>query len=216
MKLRAEPQRASRTSVVMGRCVRRDDNGGTTPSQHPQRLHVGFQNGFLLGAFVGVLLAQTHDGAQRLDIETVAFAFGIDVADVVGDGLLFFFQPLDALDDGLQLVFCKSGRGRFLNGGGRGHRVLLGELTVEDRRRCVAAPRVVKMTLKFAARSVKKTSRSSTARPQEKAVETSLRANGSRECAPDDRLLALTKEARNQCPLGAFFIASSCSGVAVP
>ena len=41
-------------------------------SQHSQRLHVGFENGLLLGALVGVLLAQTHDRAQRLDVEAVA------------------------------------------------------------------------------------------------------------------------------------------------
>src|SRR5450631_449729 len=50
----------------------------------------------------------------------------------------------------------------------------------------------LKMTLKSAAPCVKATSRSSTARPQEKAEipfpPTSLRANGSRERAPDDGL----------------------------
>src|SRR6202166_716244 len=64
--------------------------------QHPQRLHVGFQDGFLLGALVFVLLAQANDGTQRLDVEAVALGFRIDVADIVGDRLFFFFQPLDA------------------------------------------------------------------------------------------------------------------------
>jgi ATP-binding cassette subfamily F protein uup len=50
------------------------------------------------------LLAQPHDGAQRLDVEAVALGLGVDVADVVGDGLFFFFQPLDALDDRLELI----------------------------------------------------------------------------------------------------------------
>src|SRR6266536_2545829 len=81
-----------------------------TRSQHPQRLHIGFQNRLGFGALVGILLAQAHDGAQRLDVETVALAFGVDVADVVGDGLLLFLQPLDALDDSLELVFCESCR----------------------------------------------------------------------------------------------------------
>src|SRR5260370_34035155 len=103
-----------------------------TTSQHSQRLHVGFQNGLLFGALVGVLLAQPHDGTQRLDVEAVALGFGIDVADVVGDRLLFFFKPFDALDDGLELVFGELGRGLVLDGGGRGgHRVLLSGTEVE-------------------------------------------------------------------------------------
>ena len=68
-------------------------------------------------ALVGVLLAHPHDGAQRLDVIAVALGLGIDVADVVGNGLLFFFQPLDALDDGLELVLGESRRGLFLDGG---------------------------------------------------------------------------------------------------
>ena len=109
------------------------------PSQHSQRLHVGFQDGLLFGAFVGVLLAHPHDGAQRLDVKTVALGFGIDVADIVGDRLLFFFQTLDALDDGLELVFGESCRGLVLNGGGGGgHRVLLNG-TESDAERSSAA-----------------------------------------------------------------------------
>src|SRR6266403_717817 len=54
-----------------------------------------------------------------------------------------------------------------------------------------ATHRILKMTLKSGALSVKATSRSSTARPQEKPEIPIplpiLRANGSRECAPDDR-----------------------------
>ena len=91
--------------------------GRNSRSQHSQRLHVGFQDGFLFRPLVGVLLAQAHDGAQRLDVEAVALGLGIDVADVVRDGLLLFFQPLDALDDGLELIFREFGRGLFLDGG---------------------------------------------------------------------------------------------------
>ena len=97
-----------------------------TASQHPQRLHIGFQDCFLLGAFIGVLLAQANDAAQRLDVEAVALGFRVEVADIVGDRVLFLFQPLGPLDDGLELVFSELGRGRFLHSGGRGgHRVLL-------------------------------------------------------------------------------------------
>src|SRR6266849_3643774 len=138
----------------------------TCPSQHSQRLHVGFENRFLLGAFVGVLLAHPNDRAQRLDVEAVAFGLRIDVADIVRDRLLFFFQPFDALDDGLELVFCKLRRGLFffLERGRGGHRVLLGELTVEAKRSAARVPthRIPKMTLKSAVPCVKATSRSST------------------------------------------------------
>src|SRR5712664_292613 len=75
--------------------------GPAIASQHPQRLHIGFQDGFLFGPLVGVLFAQAHDGAQRLDVEAVAFGLRIDIADIVRNRLLFFFQPLDAFDDGL-------------------------------------------------------------------------------------------------------------------
>jgi NTP pyrophosphatase (non-canonical NTP hydrolase) len=75
-----------------------------------------------LGALVRVLLAHAHDGAQRLDVVAVTLGFGEDVADVVGDRLLLFLQPLDALDDGLELVLGKFRRGLVVaDGGGGGH-----------------------------------------------------------------------------------------------
>src|SRR4051812_12876346 len=141
-------------------------------SQHSQRLHIGFQDGFLLGALIGVLLPQTHDGAQRLDVVAVALGFGIDVADIVRDRLLFLFQPLDAFDDGLELVFCEFRRGFVLNGGGGGgHRVLLNGTECRAERSSAArftARRFLRLTLKSAVPCVKAPSRSSTARPQEK------------------------------------------------
>src|SRR6202790_3568736 len=65
----------------------REDSLGRAPrpSQHSQRLHIGFQDGFLFGALVGVLFAQTHDGAQCLDVVAIALGLGIDGADIVGD-----------------------------------------------------------------------------------------------------------------------------------
>src|SRR5436305_519842 len=64
--------------------------------------------------------------AQGREGEAIALGLRIDVAGIVRDRLLFFFQPLDALDDGLELVFGKFCRGRFLDGGSSGgHRVLL-------------------------------------------------------------------------------------------
>ena len=63
---------------------------------------------------------------SALTSKPLPLALGIDVTDVVGNRLLLFFQPLDALDDGLELVFCEFGRGLFRDGGsGGGHRVLL-------------------------------------------------------------------------------------------
>src|SRR5260370_17388240 len=149
-------------------------------SQHSERLHVGFQNGLLLSALVGVLLAQADDGAQRLDVKAVALGFGIDVADIVGNRLLFFFQPLDALDDGLELVFCKFRRGLVLNGGGRGgHRVLLRELTDEAERSSparFAARRFSGLTLMSAAPCLKAPTHSPTSRPQKGRARTSRTA----------------------------------------
>src|SRR5712671_781262 len=143
-------------------------------SQHSQRLHVGFQDGLRFRALIGVLLAQAHDGAQRLDVEAVALGFGIDVADIVRDRLLFFFQAFDTLDDGLELVFGEFRRGLFLDGGGGGgHRVLLNGTDVAAERSSAArfpARRFSEMTLQSAAACVKATSRSSTARPQEKGM----------------------------------------------
>ena len=89
-------------------------------------MQVGLQNGLLLLALVDVLLAQPHHDAQRLDVEAVALGLGIDVADVVGDRLLLFFEPLDPLDDGLELILGKAVGGLFVFGGSSGgHRVLL-------------------------------------------------------------------------------------------
>ena len=73
-------------------------------AQHPERVQVGLENGLLLLALVDVLLAQPHDCAQGLDVEAVGFGLAIDVADVVGDRLLFLLQALDALDESLELV----------------------------------------------------------------------------------------------------------------
>jgi uncharacterized protein YcbK (DUF882 family) len=93
-------------------------------SDHAQRLQVGFENCLVLPALVGVLLAHADDGAQRLDLVAVALRFRIHIADVVGDRLLLFLQPLDPFDDGLELVFGEARRGRFRDGGRTGHRIL--------------------------------------------------------------------------------------------
>src|SRR5262245_36869242 len=109
--------------------------GRTAPlCQHPQRVQVGFQNRFLLLALVDVLLAHTHHRAQRFYIEAVALGLGIDVTHVIGDRLLFFLQPLDALNEGLELILGETMRGLFVFGGGgsggggsSGHQLLLSD-----------------------------------------------------------------------------------------
>src|SRR5262249_29792420 len=88
-------------------------------------MQIGFQDRLLLGAFVFILLAQANDRTKRRDIIAVAFGLGINVADVVRNGLFFFFKMLDALDDRLELILCEA-RGRaflglVLDGGGGGY-----------------------------------------------------------------------------------------------
>src|SRR5262245_24143020 len=95
--------------------------------QHAERMHVGRHDrlGFL--SLIDVLLAQPHDLTQRLDVEARALGLGVDVADIFGNRLLLFFQPLDALDEGLELVPPEADRGLFFVGSGSSgrHRSLL-------------------------------------------------------------------------------------------
>ncbi len=90
------------------------DVGRSVRSDHAERVHVGFDDGLVLAALIDILLAQPHDDPQRLHVEAVALGLGVDVLDVVGDRLLLFLQPLHALDEGLELVLRKAGRGLFL------------------------------------------------------------------------------------------------------
>jgi len=69
------------------RLVSRSDRPPACVSQHSQRLHVGFQDGLLLLPLVGILLAQAYDATQCLDVEAVALALGIDIANIVGNRL---------------------------------------------------------------------------------------------------------------------------------
>src|ERR1044072_8594111 len=70
-------------------------NLGGPPLQHPQRLQIRLQNRFLLLALVPLLLAQPPPVWDRFDVKAFALALGVDVADVVGERLFLFFQPLD-------------------------------------------------------------------------------------------------------------------------
>src|SRR5262249_25520068 len=72
--------------------------------RHAQRVHIGVQDRFLLFAFVHILLAQADDDPQGFDVEAVALGLRIDVANVLGDCLLLFFEAFDALDERLELL----------------------------------------------------------------------------------------------------------------
>src|SRR5690606_39108295 len=73
-------------------------------SLHAERGLVEVEDRFLLLPFGLVLLAQPDDGTYRLGIEARAFHFGKDFLDVVGNGLLFLLQALDALDERAELA----------------------------------------------------------------------------------------------------------------
>src|SRR5262245_61807414 len=97
----------------------RAEQRGALP-QHTERVQVGFQDRLLLLALVDVLLAQPHHRAQRLHVEAVALGLGIDIANIVGDRLLFLFDPLDALDNGFELGVGETAGGWLVLGGGSG------------------------------------------------------------------------------------------------
>src|SRR5882672_12015346 len=93
---------------------------GRNKSNHPKRVHVGLKHRLVLHPLVLILLAQPHDRAQRLDVIAIALGLGIDVADVVSDRLLLLLEPLDALDDGLELILGETRRGLLGLDGGSG------------------------------------------------------------------------------------------------
>ena len=50
-----------------------------------------------------------NDLAQDLGVEAVALRLGIDFLDVAGDRLLLLLEPLDALDEALELALGEAG-----------------------------------------------------------------------------------------------------------
>ena len=58
---------------------------------------------FVRLALALILRPHLDDHAQGTNVETVALGLAEHVADVVGNDLLFLDQPLDALDDRLEL-----------------------------------------------------------------------------------------------------------------
>ncbi|AAL49587.1 unknown [Sinorhizobium phage PBC5] len=71
---------------------------------HAERCEVGVEDGLLLHPLVGVLLAQRDHLPQDLGIEAGPLCLAVHILDVVGDGLLFFLQAFDAVDEGLELI----------------------------------------------------------------------------------------------------------------
>ena len=64
----------------------------SAPLIHAERTHIRFQNRLLFPALVGILLAQPHYGAWRLDVETAALGLRVHVTEVIGNRL-FFLPP---------------------------------------------------------------------------------------------------------------------------
>src|SRR5271165_784250 len=93
-------------------------------SNHSKRQHVGLQDRLLLRSLVLVLLAQTHDRTQRLDVEAVALCLRVNVANVVGDSFLLLLKTFDTLNEGLEMVLRNQRFGLLLfdgSGSAGGH-----------------------------------------------------------------------------------------------
>jgi hypothetical protein len=71
---------------------------------HIQSLHVEFQYRFHFLAFRMILLADLDDLPHGFCVETAAFQFCVHVANIIGKRFLFFFEPLDSLDELLQFL----------------------------------------------------------------------------------------------------------------
>ena len=72
-------------------------------------MQVEVEQRLLLLPLGDVLLAEPDDRAERLGVEAVALGLGVDFLDVVGERLLLLLEPLDALDDGSELVLGEAG-----------------------------------------------------------------------------------------------------------
>src|SRR6476661_7894829 len=69
-----------------------------------QRLAIGIQDRVLLLPGVSLHLPQAHDHTHDLGVVAVGLGLGINIADVVGDPLLFLLKPFDPLDKQSQLI----------------------------------------------------------------------------------------------------------------
>src|SRR5690606_7046033 len=78
--------------------------GEASGRTHAQDRHIELEQGFLLHALIGVLLADANDLAENGDAEPVALRFGIDFLDVSGNCRLFLFHPFDAIHERAELI----------------------------------------------------------------------------------------------------------------
>src|SRR5579872_5009846 len=77
---------------------------GGIKSAHVHGGQVKIQNRLLLLEIRLVELSHADHLAHDLGLEPSPFGLAIDFADVGGQGRALFFQPLDAIDEGLELV----------------------------------------------------------------------------------------------------------------
>jgi len=78
-------------------------------SAEPERRLVGIEDRFHLGPVVGLHFPQAHDLAHDLAVVADRLGLCVDVADIVGDALLFFLEAFDALDQEAQAVVGRFG-----------------------------------------------------------------------------------------------------------
>src|SRR3546814_2040964 len=95
---------AQAAAIPRGYRRRRDSTTSSAWLQHPQRVHIGFEDRLFLLIFLFLLLADRHDLLDRLGVVAAGFGFAHHVLDVVADALLFFFEPFGALDQQPQFV----------------------------------------------------------------------------------------------------------------
>src|SRR6185437_4709073 len=71
---------------------------------HAERAHIGFEQRLLLVEIGLVHFPDLHDLPHDLDLEAVRLGLRIDVANIVGERLLFFLEALDPLDERFQAL----------------------------------------------------------------------------------------------------------------
>src|SRR5262249_40154481 len=124
-------RKSGKTRLAANHIGRTERRSSAYSVQHAERMHVGLENSLVLAPFIGILLAQPPDRAQPFDVEAVRLSLGVDVANVIADRFFLFFQLFDALDESLQVIFCKATRRPFLSGGS-GHETLLVRLDAQS------------------------------------------------------------------------------------
>src|SRR5579872_1688227 len=81
---------------------------------HSKRIQVKLEHRLLLLPVGAFHLAQPNDLTHDPRVESRAFCLRINFANIISQGLFFFFKTLDALDERTQMFFCKTGFGHFI------------------------------------------------------------------------------------------------------